>query len=408
MSGRRALRLCPDAVVVPPRMSAYSEASAAVFSRLRGHDAARRGALDRRGLSGRERPRAALRRPPRDRREAQARRPRARRPADHGRRGADEVPGQGGERRRQARRPAPGPAPTASSPSCTRSRSSGSGASGRSRPGGSGASGSRRSAQVAGLPEDALVTVLGRAAGRHLHALAHNRDPRRVRTRRRRGSIGSQRALGRSRRSPESVDAVLVGLADRVTRRLRTASRVGRTVVLRLRFDDFARATRSHTLPRATAESQAVLAAAQRASCGRGADDRAPRPDAGRPLGRQPRGRSGRPAHPAVPAPALARARRGPRRGSRPLRGERRHPRGAARPRPGDRDAPPSGLGGLGLVRVDRLADALLPPGAPRLPPGSEQAGKGAVERRALLGGRLRPPRELHGAKTKGSRRPLR
>ena len=52
--------------------------------------------------------------------------------------------------------------------------------------------------QVARLPEETLVSLLGRASGRHLHALAHNRDPRPVQARRRRGSIGSQRALGRS------------------------------------------------------------------------------------------------------------------------------------------------------------------------------------------------------------------
>jgi DNA polymerase IV len=114
--------------------------------------------------------------------------------------------------------------------------------------------------QVARLSEAALVAMVGRAAGRQLHALAHNRDPRRVRLGRRRGSIGSQRALGRSPRSPEAVDAAVIGLVDRVTRRMRTAGRVGRTVVLRLRFDDFARATRSHTLPRATAETQTILA----------------------------------------------------------------------------------------------------------------------------------------------------
>jgi DNA polymerase-4 len=80
---------------------------------------------------------------------------------------------------------------------------------------------------------------------------------------RRRGSIGSQRALGRSRRSLEAVDAVVVALVDRVTRRMRAAGRVGRTVVLRLRFDDFSRATRSHTLPQATAHTQTVLAMAR-------------------------------------------------------------------------------------------------------------------------------------------------
>jgi DNA polymerase-4 len=115
-------------------------------------------------------------------------------------------------------------------------------------------------AQVAGFPETALATIVGRAAGRHLHALAHNRDPRPVERRRRRRSIGSQRALGRRPRSAAEVDAVLVGLADRVTRRMRAAGRVGRTVVLRLRFDDFSRATRSHTMPRATAETQTILA----------------------------------------------------------------------------------------------------------------------------------------------------
>ena len=70
--------------------------------------------------------------------------------------------------------------------------------------------------QVAGVSEGVLVSILGRASGRHLHALAHNRDPRPVQARRRRGSIGSQCALGRRRRSPEDVDAVLIGLVDRV------------------------------------------------------------------------------------------------------------------------------------------------------------------------------------------------
>jgi DNA polymerase-4 len=115
--------------------------------------------------------------------------------------------------------------------------------------------------QVAQLAESTLVSVLGRAAGRHLHALAHNRDPRRVQVGRRRRSIGTQRALGRRRRSPEALDTILVGLVDRLARRLRTARRVCRTVVLRMRFDDFSRATRSHTLNEATAVTPTLLAA---------------------------------------------------------------------------------------------------------------------------------------------------
>ncbi len=113
--------------------------------------------------------------------------------------------------------------------------------------------------QVAQLDEPAIVAMLGRAAGRHLHALAHNRDPRPVRVGRRRRSIGAQRALGRRPRSMEDIDAILVGLVDRLARRLRGARRACRTVVLRLRFADFSRATRSHTLPQATTETQTML-----------------------------------------------------------------------------------------------------------------------------------------------------
>ncbi len=112
--------------------------------------------------------------------------------------------------------------------------------------------------QVANVSESVLVSILGRAAGRQLHALAHNRDRRRVQPGRRRGSIGSQCALGGRRRSTEEVDAVLLGLVDRVTRRMRAARRIGRTVTLRLRFDDFSRATRSYTLSDATAETQTI------------------------------------------------------------------------------------------------------------------------------------------------------
>jgi DNA polymerase IV len=117
--------------------------------------------------------------------------------------------------------------------------------------------------QVARLGETALVSILGRASGRHLHALAHNRDPRPVQVGRRRRSIGAQRALGRTPRSPEALDAIVLALVDRLARRLRAARRVCRTVVLRLRFDDFSRATRSHTLPEATAQTQTILAAAR-------------------------------------------------------------------------------------------------------------------------------------------------
>ncbi|MCW2864765.1 MAG: DNA-directed polymerase [Actinoallomurus sp.] len=123
--------------------------------------------------------------------------------------------------------------------------------------------GIRTVGEVAAVPESALVSLLGRATGRHLYALALGRDPRPVRTGVRRRSMGAQRALGRRDRSPEDLDAIVVGLVDRLGRRLRAAGRVSRTVTLRLRFDDFTRATRSHTLAQATAETPAILTTAR-------------------------------------------------------------------------------------------------------------------------------------------------
>ena len=117
--------------------------------------------------------------------------------------------------------------------------------------------------EVADLTEADLVSMLGRAVGRQLHALAHNRDPRRVRPRSRRRSIGAQHALGRRPTSWQRIEANLAALVERVTRRMRAAGRAGRTVVLRLRFDDFTRVTRSHTMPYATAQTQAILLAAR-------------------------------------------------------------------------------------------------------------------------------------------------
>ncbi|OHU93361.1 DNA polymerase IV [Mycobacterium talmoniae] len=120
-------------------------------------------------------------------------------------------------------------------------------------------------AQVAELSEPMLASLVGGAMGRQLYALSRNIDRRRVRPGVRRRSVGAQRALGRAgnRMSEREVDAVVMTLIDRITGRLRTAGRTGRTVVLRLRFDDFGRATRSHTLPWPTSSTAPILAAAR-------------------------------------------------------------------------------------------------------------------------------------------------
>ena len=121
-------------------------------------------------------------------------------------------------------------------------------------------------AEVAELGESTLASLLGGSMGRQLYALSRNIDRRRVNTGVRRRSVGAQRALGRAGNamSADEIDAVVVNLVDRITRRMRAAGRTGRTVVLRLRFDDFSRATRSHTLPWATSSTQPILGAARR------------------------------------------------------------------------------------------------------------------------------------------------
>jgi len=119
--------------------------------------------------------------------------------------------------------------------------------------------------QLAGLTEAALMSILGKASGRHVHALVQNRDRGPVQADRPPRSFGAQRALGRSAGAPEPevLAATISGLVDRVVGRMVPSGHTARTVLLRLRFDDFSRATRSHTLPAATSAAPPILAAAR-------------------------------------------------------------------------------------------------------------------------------------------------
>lgn len=116
---------------------------------------------------------------------------------------------------------------------------------------------------IAALGQRALCSLLGPGVGRHLFALSLAQDPRRVETGKRRHSIGSQRALGRRPKTDADLEATIVAIVERLGKRLRTAERVCRTVVLRLRFDDFTRATRSRTLPEPTDRTDIVMATAR-------------------------------------------------------------------------------------------------------------------------------------------------
>ncbi|MBJ8342535.1 DNA polymerase IV [Antrihabitans sp. YC3-6] len=123
--------------------------------------------------------------------------------------------------------------------------------------------GIRTVGQIAERNESTLSSILGRASSRHLYALSWARDPRHVQVGKRRRSIGSQRAIGRRPRPPAELDAIVVGIVERLGKRLRSAHRVTRTIVLRLRFDDFTRATRSRTVFEPTARNDLILQVAR-------------------------------------------------------------------------------------------------------------------------------------------------
>jgi len=123
--------------------------------------------------------------------------------------------------------------------------------------------GIRTVGELAELEAATAERMLGKATGAHVHALARLRDPRPVDITRRRGSIGSQRALGTRPRSAEELDLILTQIVDRLARRLRDGDRVCRTVVLRLRFGDFSKATRSRSLGSPTDRTAIVLTVAR-------------------------------------------------------------------------------------------------------------------------------------------------
>ncbi|MDL9946982.1 DNA polymerase IV [Gordonia sp. ABSL11-1] len=123
--------------------------------------------------------------------------------------------------------------------------------------------GIRSVGDLASFGEHGLTNLLGRGSGRHLYALSMARDPRRVETGRRRRSIGSQRALGRRPKNEADLEATLVAIVERLGKRLRGAERLCRTVVLRLRFDDFARVTRSRSFMEPTDRTDVIMAGAR-------------------------------------------------------------------------------------------------------------------------------------------------
>ena len=107
-----------------------------------------------------------------------------------------------------------------------------------------------------------LTHLLGPHAGSHLQALANNRDPRAVDTHRRDRTMGAQHALGQRRRTRGELRRELLGLAEKVAGRLRKADRLARTVTVRYRTAEMRHESRSRTLLEATNETETLTAVA--------------------------------------------------------------------------------------------------------------------------------------------------
>jgi len=105
---------------------------------------------------------------------------------------------------------------------------------------------------LAAMPEATLVSALGDGAGRHLHALAWNRDERAVEPGRGVKSIGHEETFATDRTDRADLVRELDRMVDRVATRLRAAGLVGRTVQVKVRYHDFRTVTRAHTTDLAT------------------------------------------------------------------------------------------------------------------------------------------------------------
>lgn len=112
--------------------------------------------------------------------------------------------------------------------------------------------GLRTIADVAATDLPALVSALGEASGRRLHALANGVDPRPVDTRQIEKSAGHEITFADDIADPELVRRELLRLCDKVAVRMRRQGVRCRNVAVKVRFGDFSTLTRSRTLVEAT------------------------------------------------------------------------------------------------------------------------------------------------------------
>ena len=123
--------------------------------------------------------------------------------------------------------------------------------------------GLRTVGDLAALPLPALARAVGEGSAAHLHALATGHDPRPVQPHEPDRSIGAEETFGTDVEDPAVVHRELLRLSERTAARLRASGQLGRTVSIKVRFADFSTLTRARTLPTPTDAGHEVYATAR-------------------------------------------------------------------------------------------------------------------------------------------------
>lgn len=117
--------------------------------------------------------------------------------------------------------------------------------------------GLRTVGDVAAASSQLMETLLG-SAGRTIYQYAHGRDDRPVLTEHQARSLSEEMTFATDVGDPEQVLSALMEMAEELGHRLRTAGLRARTIGIKLRFPDFRTITRATTLRQAT-DSDAAL-----------------------------------------------------------------------------------------------------------------------------------------------------
>ncbi len=125
--------------------------------------------------------------------------------------------------------------------------------------------GIRTIGELAAVPPTLLIDHFGRSVGAWLHEAAHGRDDRPVVTYSEPRSISRETTFEHDlhpRRDRERLSEIFTELCVKVADDLRRKGYVGRTIGIKLRYEDFTTVTRDQTLHEATAEAALIRASA--------------------------------------------------------------------------------------------------------------------------------------------------